>query len=254
MLFTDTAISTVADLAAYESEVRDVASITGLDLEVKLRLAQTEVGVELLAAGVPGMTPSGAAPPFRLEQVVVSDALRLWHVFHTLSIVYRDAYNRKVNDKYLLKVNEYRALAKWAANLFFNIGVGLVFRPLAMPAVPAVGEVAGGTLPETQYFVRVAWSDDRGGESTPSASLSSAVPAGCLLSVSVVGQAAPEFATGWFPYAGTTADSEQRQVSEALPLSSVWVEPASGLAAGPGVADGQQPDCFRQIARVVQRG
>ena len=157
MLFTDSAMSTAADLGAYESEIRDVASITGLDLDVKLRLAQNEMGVELLAAGVPGGVTS-----FRLDQVVVTDALKLWHVFHTLAIVYRDAYNRKVNDKYLLKWNEYRALAKWAANLFFNIGAGLVFRPLSAPDVPAVGEVAGGSLPETSFFNGSAATSRRG--------------------------------------------------------------------------------------------
>lgn len=255
MLFTDTAISTVADLAAYESEIRDVASIAGLDLEVKLRLAQTEVGVELLAAAAPGApAAAGASPAIRLDQVVVTDALRLWHVFQTLAIVYRDAYNQKVNDKYLLKANEYRSLAKWAANLFFNIGVGLMFRPVAMPGGPVLGDTAGGSLPETTCFICVTWSDGRGGESAPSAPLSYVVPAGHLLTVSVAGLPAPAEAAGWFPYVGLAADSEQRQLSEALPPAATWTLPETGLVSGPPVPDGQQPDCFRQVARVLQRG
>lgn len=257
MLFTDSTISTVADLGAYESEVKDVASITGLDLEVKLRLAQTEVGVELLATGVPGAAGQGQTASFRLDQVVVTDALKLWHVFHALAIVYRDAYNRKVNDKYLLKWNEYRALAKWAANLFFNIGVGLVAQPLSAPGTPALGEVAGGDLPETTYFIRVTWCDARGAESAPSPVLCYAVPAGRLLTVSVaalVPPGGPATVVGWFPYLGIAVDAERRQVSEPIGPSSTWTLPPGRLVTGPLIHDGQLPDCFRQIARVMQRG
>src|SRR5690242_19300321 len=106
MLFTDGPISTVDQLADYESEIRQLASSEGINLETKLRLAQTEIGIELLTTNV---QPDSAAlagvvrNDISLQQVVITDALRLWHVFATLSSVFRDAYNRKLNDKYLPK-------------------------------------------------------------------------------------------------------------------------------------------------------
>ena len=254
MLFTDAAVSSLADLVAYESEVEELAVISNLDLDTKLRLAQTEVGVELLAATVPRTAGDGQTSSFGLNQVVVTDALRLWHTFHTLAIVYRDAYNRKLNDKHLPKWNEYQSLAKWAANLYFNIGVGLVNQPLSAPAAPAVSAVAGGALPETSYFVRVTWSNVQDVESGPSPAVSFTVPANQLLSVSVAALTVPERATGWFPYAGTTAGSEKRQVTVALAPAAAWTLPVGGLVSGAEVPDGQAPDLFRQVARALQRG
>ena len=108
--FTDGTLSTLADLRAYDAEVEQAVTDACLDLNGKLNLAQTEIGLELLSA----------SPSVPLEQVTVTDALNLWHTFRTLSDIYRDVYDRKLNDKYLVKRNEYLALGKWAATLYFN--------------------------------------------------------------------------------------------------------------------------------------
>jgi len=254
MLFTDTVISTISDLAAYESDIRDLASVANLDLDTKLGRAQMEVGVELLGATVAHALDSSAGPSFTLDQVVVTDALRLWHVFHTLTIVYRDAYNRKLNDKYLLKWKDYGALSKWASHAYFNIGVGLVLRPLPAPGRPAVSVTAGGALPAAIYFVRATWVDAQGRESGPSELVSQSAAASELLTVSLAGQQPPAGAAGWFPYAGTDPDGPQRQVSAPVAAAEAWTMPAGGLIAGTVVSDGQGPDYYRQITRNLQRG
>jgi hypothetical protein len=138
MLFTDGPISTVDQLADYESDIRQLAAAESIDLDSKLRLAQTEMGVELLATTVQpddgyllaGYNLAFVRNSFTLNQVVVTDALRLWHIFATLATVYRDAYNRKLNDKYLPKWNEYRDLARGAQGQCMTIGVGLVYKPI----------------------------------------------------------------------------------------------------------------------------
>src|SRR5437016_5839681 len=126
MLFTDGPISTVDQLADYESEIRQLASAEGINLDTKLRLAQTELGIELLTtnvqpdvAALAGVVRNG----FALEQVVITDVLRLWHIFAALASVFRDAYNRKLNDKYLPKWNEYKALAESTGNQCLTLGV-----------------------------------------------------------------------------------------------------------------------------------
>lgn len=245
MLFYDSTISSLADLVAYESEVEELAMIANLDLDSKLRLAQTEVGVELLGT-------TGEA--FTLDQVVVTDALKLWHTFHTLAIVYRDAYNRKLNDKYLPKWNEYRSLAKWASGLYFNIGVGLVAEPLSAPQAATVGAVAGGSLPQTSYFVRATWVDSKGGESFPSPAVSLTVAANQLLTASVATQTPPKMATGWYVYVGTEANSEKRQVTSPLALAATWTLPTTGLVSGAAAPNGQPAEVYRQVALSLQRG
>src|SRR5512140_1872530 len=185
MLFTDATISTVADLAAYESEVEAIAAASEIDLESKLRCAQQEIGFELLATVMPRISAGQASA---LEQVVVTDALKLWHTFQTLSLVFRDSYERKLNDKYLAKWNEYRSLAKWAMNLYLNLGVGLVTSPLPAPGRPVLDSAPGGSSEETTYFVRVTWT--RGAsESAPGPPASCTVPAGEALRVAMTGLA-----------------------------------------------------------------
>ncbi len=49
-LFTDNLVSEVFDLVAYESDLTQLASSEGIDLDTKLTLAQTEVGAQLEAA------------------------------------------------------------------------------------------------------------------------------------------------------------------------------------------------------------
>ena len=251
MLFTDGTIATVANLAEYESEIRAVAAAEGIDLDTKLRLAQTEVGVELLAASVlPDAHRSRTA--FTLDQVVVTDALLLWHIFHTLAIVFRDAYNRRLNDKYLPKWKEYRELSQISTGQYLSIGVALVLDPLPAPGAPALAAMAGGSLPATTYFVRNTWVNAAGQESAPSPAVAKAVAAGQLLKISPATPTAR--ATGWFPYVGTEPGGEQRQSSTALALTDSWTMPAGGLVAGAALPLGQPPDLLRSLPRTLQRG
>ena len=48
-LFTDQSVSEVANLISYEANLPEVSSAEGIDLETKIRLAQTEVSTHLEA-------------------------------------------------------------------------------------------------------------------------------------------------------------------------------------------------------------
>src|ERR1044072_4136716 len=92
-LFTDGPAATIEDLAAQDSQLLTLANAEGIDLTVKLGLAHEAVGLELeelLSAG----------SSYRLGQVVVTPAVRLWHTHRTLELVYRDAYHSQLNDRY----------------------------------------------------------------------------------------------------------------------------------------------------------
>ena len=43
----------------------------------------------------------------RSRQVVVTPPLKLWHTFRTLEMVYGDAYNSQLNDRYAGKRDEF---------------------------------------------------------------------------------------------------------------------------------------------------
>ncbi len=47
-------------------------------------------------------------------RVVVTPPLKLWHMFLSLEMVYRDAYNSQLNDRYAGKRDEFHGMVKWA--------------------------------------------------------------------------------------------------------------------------------------------
>jgi hypothetical protein len=256
MLFTDGPISTVDQLAEYESEIGQVASAESINLNTKLTLAQTEMGIELLATSVQpddgALMVGWIRNGFRLEQVVVTRALQLWHIFATLASVYRDAYNRKLNDKYLPKWSEYRQLADTAENNCLTIGVGLVNKPLPAPGAPQLTAVTGGSLAAANYAVQTTWVNEQGQESMPSTEASLAVGAGQLVTIQPA--TPPRNATGWFAYVSTVAGQEQKQFAVPVNPFSAWTLPASGLVAGAAPGNGQPFDILRTVPRTLQRG
>jgi hypothetical protein len=94
------------------------------------------------------------------------------------------------------------------------------------PAPPTLGQVAGGSLPATTYYVKVTGSNN--GETLPSAEASIAVPAGSLLTVQLP-PAQPDL-TGANVYVGTASGAETLQGSAAQ--GALWTEPATGLVSG----------------------
>src|SRR5258706_8601076 len=190
MLFTDGPLSTIDHLADYEVDVRQVGAAEGINLDAKILLAQVEVGLELQAA----------YPDLILEQVAVTPPLRIWHIFQTLAVVYRDAFHRRRNDKYQPKWTEYQELAMTAAGQYRSIGIGIVMSPLAAPTVPVLAGVAGGTLPSAIYVVNATWVNSGGQESAPSPAVSISLPRSQLLRGTP--PSAPPLALGWVPHVG----------------------------------------------------
>jgi len=104
MLFTDNPAIAIENLADHETVILDTASTEGINLTVKIVLGTDEVGLQL----------QSRFPQLSLNSVVVTPALRLWLIFHTLEIVYRDSYHNQLNDRYKAKWDEYKDLSSFA--------------------------------------------------------------------------------------------------------------------------------------------
>jgi hypothetical protein len=243
-LFTDGTISTLEELRGYESAIYDVASTEGIDLSNKLALAQKELEVELTRR-LFGDDTEG------LKRVVVTGPLRLWHTFHTLAMVYRDAYNSHLNDRYQGKWREYERLAEWASKSLFEIGVGMVNEPTPKAQPPALS-TAAGNAEAAMYWVRVAWVGQTGEEGCPSDAGVLSAPQGTV----PVAEATetPSGVSGWNVYASLSIDDTRLQNTAPLTLGANWVMPASGLASGRKAGEGQSPSAYKRIERVLRRG
>ena len=260
-LFTDAPISTLDQLAAQDSAALDVASTEGIDATAKISLAQDELGIEINAAACrfpfspasssvwwPGMV---LTTTLQLSSIAVTPPLRLWHTFRTLELIYRDAYNTQLNDRYLGKWRAYTDLAKWACSMLMQTGVGIVSDPVAVAQSPQV-DVIAGIFQAGTYFVQMAWLNARGEEGMASAVTSAA--ALDQSSIQVTAQSPPANATVWNVYAGTSIDAITLQHPVPITIGQPWLLPTSGLVSGRGPGIGQAPNYYRVLPRYLQRG
>src|SRR5579871_6178366 len=130
MLLTDGSPNNADDLRVYESAILDVCHTEQIALDVKLNLATEEISediLDLLLDHTRSTDPlSGERRMLGVSDVVVTPQLKRWHAVHTLEIVYRDAFNNQLNDRYLAKFKEYHVLSQNAKDHTYRYGIGLV--------------------------------------------------------------------------------------------------------------------------------
>ena len=146
MLLTDCNPNTPEDLRVYESAILDVANLEQIDLGGKLNLARWEIAEDVLEVLLDHTRYTYLQANVRrqigVSDVVVTYPMKRWHALHTLEVVYRDAFNNQLDDRYQAKFNEYYELAKDARTSTMKYGIGLVATPLSQAPAPVVSSAA----------------------------------------------------------------------------------------------------------------
>jgi hypothetical protein len=181
---------------------------------------------------------------------VVTAPVKLWHIFLALELVYRDAYQSQLNDRYAGKRDEFHGMVKWAYDKVLQTGLGIVSDPLVRAASPHVQAGPGG-LPDGTYYVAAAWTNAAGAEGTISIPIAIDV-AGSTFTVRT--EAGPVNVKGWNVYAGTAPQSLTRQNDGPLAPDQTWVQPDSILTGSKTAGSGQAPDYLLPVPRMIQRG
>lgn len=234
-LFTDGPLGTVTDLIGYESAILEAAVTEQIDLTIKLGLAHGEIGIELEAFLAGQATSAG------LENIVATDPLVKWETFHTLAMVYRDAYHRQLNDRYEAKWTEYQRLSQWAREALKQTGVGMTFDPVPRAARPLLSAEAGASAPAT-YFVRMAWVNALGEEGGVSEIATLTTTDASALVVTPVNP--PAGAVSWNVYASYAVEEQTLQNVFPIGVGDLWLEPVTGLRQGALPSGGQTPDYY----------
>ena len=251
-LFTDGPISTIDELLAFDSQLLQTAGAEGIDVTRKAALAQDDIALSLTAQLQKMLFGEGSGrPERRLEQVVVTPALKRWHICHTLEAVYADAYNSQLNDRYAGKRDQFHLLAVEARMRLGEIGIGVVFDPLPQAGRPAAAAGSGASLAAGTYFVTAARTN-RAGEEGASASPADITLAGGTFRVTPTNP--PANATGWNVYVGRTPDQMFLQNQSPLATVTVWLQPGAPAASGQSAGSGQAPNCLQPVPNVIQRG
>lgn len=253
-LFSDGPISDAKDLQRYENAILNVASAERIDLGAKIMLAQQDLANEILLFLFRRSSLGDYLAGFRrsrgVKDVVITDPMRQWHIHRALALIYRDAYNNQLNDRYEGKWAEYELLAKASARTYFQIGVGLVADPVPKAAAPMLASVAGTAAGGT-FYVAVTWVNALGQEGAPSDFVPLSTSDGEQLVVTV--GTAPQNITSWNAYVGTSPGMLNLQNESPLGTSNSWTM-TSALTAGRPLARGQEPTWFVVDHRVIERG
>jgi hypothetical protein len=245
-LFTDGDVSSIEDLRGYDTQLLDVANTEGIDVTRKLKLAQDEIAAEITAMLARRAWFKAPVDPGR---VVVTPPLKLWHMFLSLELVYRDAYRSQVNDRYAGKRDEFHGMVKWAWDKLIEIGLGLLDDPVARAATPHVLPAAGGL--DGTYYVAAAWTNAAGAEGSSSIPATIDIAGG---SFAVQTGGGPANAKGWNIYAGTSPTTLTRQNDRPLAPGETWLQPSAISTSGPPASCGQAPDYLLPVPRTIQRG
>ena len=252
-LFTDGPINGTKELQDYENGILDVASSENIDLTGKVTLAQKEIANELmlLLIGIPRRDfRSANRRVVGLMDVVVTEPLIQWHAHKTLALVYRDAYNNQLNDRYRGKWTEYEELARSSSQTYLQIGVGLVADPISKALTPMLSTVAGAAA-AASYYVAVTWLNGARQEGCPSDVAQISTVGGQQLVVTPTRP--PTNATAWNVYVGDAPDTVTLQNQDPISIGTSWTMTGALRQGTPG-GRGQLPERFLVNDRLIQRG
>jgi len=250
-LLTDGNPNDTEALRVYEAAILDVAKVESIDLDAKLGLATVEISQDVLDVLLGHARANGDRRKIGVSDVVVSPQMKRWHALHTLAVVYRDAYNNQLNDRYKSKWEEYRELARGAKERTLEYGIGLVAGPVPRAGTPVLG-AAAGALAGTIYYAQVSWVSATGQEG--SASPATTFQTADNSSLTAASLNPPTIAAGWNVYLGLTVSTLMLQNSAPLAIGATFTLPGSGLVGGAVPSDGQAADMFVTGGRILRRG
>ena len=252
-LFTDGPPSNIEFLTGLDSQLLSVASTEGIDVWRKLELAYEEIGLDLdawLKRADFAERPMWAVVKPRLKNVVVTKALRLWHAYRALALVYSDAYNSQLNDRYEGKRDQFQQTAISYRERLIDAGAGMTSIPVPRAMMPVLA-AAPGSLPDNIYYVTAGWVN-RVSEEGASAMPATIATASSSFSAQI--GPAPADCTGWNVYVGVDPDGMTLQNSSPLEVGVAWVQPVWISATGRKPGYGQEPNYLQALPRTIQRG
>src|SRR5450432_2052629 len=209
-LFMDGFVSSMGDLTGQDSQLLDTASVENIDVTRKLALAQDELALDLdtlLTRLSYTEQPFWYTAAPKISTVVVTRPLKMWHTFRALEMVYADAYNNQLNDRYAGKRDQFHARAQWACGKVVEAGIGIVADPIPKAATPLVTPLTttvSGALPDGTYYVTTAWMNRAGEEGASAAPAVVTITSSAFL-VQPVNP--PANVTGWKVYVGGAPDA-----------------------------------------------
>lgn len=218
-LMIDGKISTIADIVQQDSGCLEVSEAEAISIDDKLALADRDCRLKLtqfvVNQGLEDVLGT-SGNLLRLERIVVNEAMERWHEFHTLSLLYSDAYYRSLSDRYEKKLQHYEGMARAAWESLIDTGIVCTLDPVARATIARVDLVPGTIETAAAYYVRIQWVNGTGQRGA----LSDArlVEAGIGTGIQIMAGERPYGVSGYDVFAGTEPDVVRKQND--LPVSA----------------------------------
>jgi hypothetical protein len=269
MLFVDRPAVTATDLNTLDNQVAKIvdARNENIDLPALLERVHSECGQRLLA-NLENWGPNRYADPAGLGQAHLSAVFNLglsknlqatttdlvnivtngdlgtltgsvksWMTYLSLAAVYRDAYSRKVDDKYLPKLTMYEGQAKDQWRTLSKLGIPIVDWPLPCPAALYASDSgefsfttpdAVGVFTPADYYAALTYTavgyvsptNRNNSESGLSSATKITLGSGKTIRADVTKLIPPAAATGWNLWVGPTADKLYLQTLVPVPIAT----------------------------------
>jgi hypothetical protein len=254
-LFIDGPPAGLEDLTNEDSGLLEVCRVAQIDLTVKMNLAHSEIGLQvegLFEQQRSLYEPWYTHPKLSRRNLAVTPCLKRWHIYQTLSLVYRDVYFNQLNDRFQAKWLEYQRLTDVERDRIRELGVGVVLDPIARPCSPSLTAIAA---PETggDFYVSVSLFNGAGEESAPSAVIPFQLAAGYAISIQLT--SSPRNAGGWNVYVGQTPVTLWLQNQTPLsPDETFLFYPSGAVISGTRPGQGQAPGFMLTLPRRISRG
>jgi hypothetical protein len=250
-LLNEQTISCLGDWTAYESKLTVLSAQESASVDKKGELARDEMRTEVLAFLARNTNLGDAAIRKLVEQVYVSEPIRRWHIYLTLSLYYSDLASLQASVLHREQSKYFELRADEARDQAFATGLGIISNPVPAGMEPTI---AAPALTDMDRLVRgrVRFLNASGVEGSPSAEFP--VPMAMAGSVSLRFDGLPEGVASWRIYLAEDSDVFISLNADGFAVGENVVLTPSFTCVGPELrAGGQMPDRYIRYSRNLGR-
>jgi hypothetical protein len=250
-LLNEETISCLADWIAYESKLMVLSAQESASVEKKGELARNEIRTEVLAFLARNTSLADAAIRRLVDQVHVSEAVRRWHIYLTLSLYYSDLASLQASVLHREQSKYFELRADEARDQAFTTGLGIVSDPIP-PATEPLILLPAETDMDRLVRGRVRFLNAAGAEGAASAEFP--VPMAVAGIVTLRFDEVPEGVESWRLYLAEDSDVFSSLAVNGFAAGFNVVLPPAFETVGPQLRNsGQMPDRYIRYSRNLGR-
>ncbi len=250
-LLTEQPISGLSDWMAYDSKLSILSEQESASVERKGELAQQEISTEVLAFLLRNSAVSDSTVRGLVDKVHVSEPIRRWHIYLTLSLYYADLASLQASALHREQSRYFELRADEARDQAFVTGIGIVNSPVPRGYAPNA-TLAGEEDTSRLLRLRVKFRDEAGAEGSASDEFVMRPPSSGALLLSFANL--PTNVAGWQLFVAEDSDTFRALSDETFERDeTVSLAPVFGPSGSNLRPDGQGPDRHIYLTRSFGR-